>query len=308
GRTWRRKAPVESLMPLRLARYGVPLSETAPAGLAAAGIEPVLIPPAPQPALTTEAPAPLTAAPRAVEAAPDRQQQAPAAQQQPAPADNGPYAQEPAYVPDPDQSPWFVEPPHQAEYQGGYDPTYDPEQQYAEQHQDPSQHNEEPPPQEPSPEETGTFPIPARRPEGQPREAPALPALTQVDRYYLAWRNHLRQHGTEPAPDELSRHLSDQGIHDHQGHPVKPKTLARYLLRFRIYTVWAQLRDLNHDAPPLEHVLKHLAQQGITAQYGKPLTPTDLTPHLTSFERRYHALNHHTQPGETLRTTEDQPH
>ncbi|WP_285830723.1 DUF2637 domain-containing protein [Streptomyces meridianus] len=39
GRAWRRKAPVESLMPLRLARYGVPLSETAPAGYAAAGIE-----------------------------------------------------------------------------------------------------------------------------------------------------------------------------------------------------------------------------------------------------------------------------
>ncbi|MEU1503116.1 hypothetical protein ABZ483_37350, partial [Streptomyces sp. NPDC005732] len=39
GRAWRRKAPVESLMPLRLARYGVPLAETAPSGLAAAGIE-----------------------------------------------------------------------------------------------------------------------------------------------------------------------------------------------------------------------------------------------------------------------------
>jgi hypothetical protein len=39
GRSWRRKAPVEALMPLRLARYGVPLTETAPAGLAAAGIE-----------------------------------------------------------------------------------------------------------------------------------------------------------------------------------------------------------------------------------------------------------------------------
>ncbi|MFI8164482.1 hypothetical protein ACIF6I_35420, partial [Streptomyces microflavus] len=36
---WRRKAPVESMMPLRLAKYGVPLAETAPAGLAAAGIE-----------------------------------------------------------------------------------------------------------------------------------------------------------------------------------------------------------------------------------------------------------------------------
>ncbi|MER6138307.1 DUF2637 domain-containing protein [Streptomyces sp. NPDC001815] len=41
GRAWRRKAPVESLMPLRLARYGVPLRETAPAGLAAAGVSEV---------------------------------------------------------------------------------------------------------------------------------------------------------------------------------------------------------------------------------------------------------------------------
>ncbi|MFF2812110.1 DUF2637 domain-containing protein [Streptomyces sp. NPDC058000] len=38
GRAWRRRAPVESLMPLRLARYGVPLAKTAPAGLAAAGL------------------------------------------------------------------------------------------------------------------------------------------------------------------------------------------------------------------------------------------------------------------------------
>jgi hypothetical protein len=45
GRNWRRKAPVESLMPLRLAKYGVPLAETAPVGLAAAGIEPALLPP-----------------------------------------------------------------------------------------------------------------------------------------------------------------------------------------------------------------------------------------------------------------------
>ncbi|MER5696034.1 DUF2637 domain-containing protein [Streptomyces mirabilis] len=43
GRAWRRKAPVESMMPLRLARYGVPLAETAPSGLAAAGIAVPLI-------------------------------------------------------------------------------------------------------------------------------------------------------------------------------------------------------------------------------------------------------------------------
>ncbi|MFD4143056.1 DUF2637 domain-containing protein [Streptomyces sp. NPDC058572] len=39
GRAWRRKAPVEAMMPIRLAKYGVPIAKTAPAGLAAAGIE-----------------------------------------------------------------------------------------------------------------------------------------------------------------------------------------------------------------------------------------------------------------------------
>ncbi|MBL1120668.1 hypothetical protein JK364_51680, partial [Streptomyces sp. 110] len=43
GRSWRRKAPVESLMPLRLARFGVPLADTAPAGLAAAGLDPTTV-------------------------------------------------------------------------------------------------------------------------------------------------------------------------------------------------------------------------------------------------------------------------
>ncbi|GAA3876770.1 DUF2637 domain-containing protein [Streptomyces sedi] len=36
GRAWRRRAPVEARMPLKLARYGVPLRETAATGLAAA--------------------------------------------------------------------------------------------------------------------------------------------------------------------------------------------------------------------------------------------------------------------------------
>ncbi|MFD3976939.1 hypothetical protein ACFWRT_37310, partial [Streptomyces cyaneofuscatus] len=54
GRNWRRKAPVEAMMPLRLAKYGVPLAETAPAGLAAAGIEPALLPPAPKAELPYE--------------------------------------------------------------------------------------------------------------------------------------------------------------------------------------------------------------------------------------------------------------
>ncbi|MFG2712508.1 DUF2637 domain-containing protein [Streptomyces goshikiensis] len=66
GRAWRRKAPVEALMPLRLARIGVPLSQTAPEGLAAAGIDPLLLPPGGADALagrdeTTDQPAGLPA-------------------------------------------------------------------------------------------------------------------------------------------------------------------------------------------------------------------------------------------------------
>ncbi|MEU9354978.1 DUF2637 domain-containing protein [Streptomyces griseoloalbus] len=67
GRAWRRKAPVASLMPLRLVRTGVPLRETAAAGLAAAGIEPTgifALPPA-QPIEEQKAlPAPAAAAPQ----------------------------------------------------------------------------------------------------------------------------------------------------------------------------------------------------------------------------------------------------
>nr|WP_063787229.1 DUF2637 domain-containing protein [Streptomyces sp. NBRC 110028] len=56
GRQWRRKAPVEALMPLRLARYGVPLSDTAPAGLQAAGLEASAFSPAALPSGTPGAP------------------------------------------------------------------------------------------------------------------------------------------------------------------------------------------------------------------------------------------------------------
>ena len=39
GRAWRRKAPIEAVLPLRLARYGIPLAETAPHVLEEAGLD-----------------------------------------------------------------------------------------------------------------------------------------------------------------------------------------------------------------------------------------------------------------------------
>ncbi|MFJ9708485.1 DUF2637 domain-containing protein [Streptomyces sp. NPDC101234] len=173
GRAWRRKAPVESLMPLRLARYGVPLAETAPEGLAAAGIEvPVLLP------------APVSAAVSAAVAAPQGAQRA---ELIPAPRTEQP-ADVPQQASEEETNPWLqARDPQQIEYQGGYDPTYDPryaawlaqqqqyqqeQQQYQQQFpqdqfpQDQFPQDQFPQDQQPLPEEslsetTGSFPIPS---------------------------------------------------------------------------------------------------------------------------------------------------
>ncbi|MFF4902290.1 DUF2637 domain-containing protein [Streptomyces sp. NPDC001068] len=61
GRAWRRKAPVASLLPLQLVSAGVPLAETAAAGLRAAGIDPTGIFAEPVEVEALEAPAPAAA-------------------------------------------------------------------------------------------------------------------------------------------------------------------------------------------------------------------------------------------------------
>ncbi|MFJ8062808.1 DUF2637 domain-containing protein [Streptomyces sp. NPDC096142] len=224
GRAWRRKAPVESMMPLRLARYGVPLAETAPSGLAAAGIEPVLLPAAPQlePAREPEP------------------QQAPAVQQSPQPvreqlpaadADQAPQQPEP-------QNPWLhSRDPQTVEYQGGYDPTYDPdaayqewyaEQQQAEQFQQyeeeqqqferqrrfeqqqfpqqQQQQYEEPPAPEPSPEDTGTFPIPAG--PGRTREmGPGGGTEPTEEDYYQVFKKSID--GSYPTSGQFRGNVED---------------------------------------------------------------------------------------------------
>ncbi|MFJ6437113.1 DUF2637 domain-containing protein [Streptomyces sp. NPDC091416] len=132
GRNWRRKAPVESLMPLRLAKYGVPLAETGPAGLAAAGIEPALLPPAPataQAAVAETAPQPeLTSAPQ--QNAQDQQDpqdpQQPGQQEQYAKTVPGEWAEEQQLPEGPGahDSPWFAAQVPDGAYEGSYNPMY----------------------------------------------------------------------------------------------------------------------------------------------------------------------------------------
>ncbi|MFJ3586175.1 DUF2637 domain-containing protein [Streptomyces sp. NPDC090127] len=129
GRAWRRKAPVEALMPLRLAKYGVPLAETAAAGLAAAGVEPVLLPPQPVVAQPEAIPAPAQMTPMtpmAPQLPQGATQQQPPHQQQP--QTQGPQGPQGAESGGPEQepnhdSPWFQaqQLPPEA-YEGAYAP------------------------------------------------------------------------------------------------------------------------------------------------------------------------------------------
>ncbi|MFJ5282085.1 hypothetical protein ACIP99_35795, partial [Streptomyces parvulus] len=201
GRAWRRKAPVESLMPLRLARYGVPLAQTAPAGLAAAGIEPALLPPAPRPEETG----------RDAGTPPSLRKAEPAPEQRPELTDGR--APEPVPVPEEpesDQNPWLhARDPQSVEYRGDYDPGYDPayEQWMAEQRQadEYRQQFEEPPPvQEPSPEDTGSFPIPVgpHRTRELGEGGGTLQSEPDEDAYYQVFKQSIGGSGY-PTPREF---------------------------------------------------------------------------------------------------------
>ncbi|NKQ25991.1 DUF2637 domain-containing protein [Streptomyces galbus] len=234
GRAWRRKAPVESLMPLRLARYGVPLAETAPAGLAAAGIEPVLLPPAPpqQQALAAVPEFAGVAAGGRTAAGP-----APVAPVAPAAVPGPARRSEPPAEPEPEVSPWLhARDPRQIEYHGGYDPDYDPEAQYAdwyeeqqqaEQYQD--QYLQEPPPEEPepSPEETGSFPIPVA--PGRTRElgeGGGAPEPTEED-YYQVFKQSISSGSGYPTARELSENVEAEF-----GLALLPEDAKRMVNRF----------------------------------------------------------------------------
>jgi hypothetical protein len=199
GRAWRRKAPVESLMPLRLARYGVPLAQTAPAGLAAAGIEPALLPAVDRTVTGTG-----TAA-----VAPVPQQAAPAGELRPhLPGQrNGEYTGELGNVQDPEESPWFQTPPREMDYQGGYDPMFDPapDPQYVPEEQYEEWYDEQPPEQfqQPSSEDTGSFPIPVgpNRTRELGEGGGTAPAEPGEEDFYQVFRQSID--GSFPTPGQF---------------------------------------------------------------------------------------------------------
>ncbi|SDL34867.1 DUF2637 domain-containing protein [Streptomyces indicus] len=249
GRAWRRKAPVESLMPLRLARYGVPLAETAPAGLAAAGIEPPQVPvaapqlEAPQPAVT-QGPQPAVAQPVALHKQPEPEQPVEVPQEWPANHD----------------SPWFATPqqPYGQQTQPPYERTYAPEPPYEEWY-------EEQPAEAFDSSQTGEFRIPAgpnrtrplnipgQRQEHLPadedlveqevaetdeEEAPAPAGLpddvSREEAYFTAFRKYVSEHGDFPNARQFGIYLQDlYGVKGRSGGPLTESTLRPFIRDFR---------------------------------------------------------------------------
>lgn len=236
GRAWRRKAPVGALMPLRLARIGVPLSQTAPEGLAAAGIDPLLIPPAPAtepaaPALPAGAedaqqPTPGTvvavAGPAPVPVPADAAQphqlagpqppsvQGPAGAQAPqGHPDAAPFVVDPTAMPAAHNSAWFAAPrAPQAAYEGGYNPQYveglepTPVMPPTGPEQEPEQAHEQ---QE--------LPIPGPRQEEGPEEAPADTEFDEVkfaEAAYEVFRGYIEENNQVPTPEQVDIYLSDR--------------------------------------------------------------------------------------------------
>ncbi|KOU02798.1 membrane protein [Streptomyces sp. NRRL F-5755] len=262
GRAWRRRAPVEALMPLRLARYGVPLAETGAAGLAAAGISV----PAPAaavgardagtrasaavregtrtPTAITEAPAPGAPAapgptvldrPPTPETAPEPAPGAtPEPEAAPAPETARTPAPQPAPTPEttPEEAP-TEHPPHDSRLTVPVGPgrkrplggTAGP-LPVPEPRSAPAEPVPEPEPEpaEFAPDDLGPGPAPTALPDDIPRE----------EAYYGAFRQYVAEKNDFPDPRQFARYLQNMyGVTGREGGPLSENYLRSFVREFR---------------------------------------------------------------------------
>jgi hypothetical protein len=286
GRSWRRKAPVEALMPLKLTHYGKPLTQTAPSGLAAAELpsDSLTVLPRPSSAQQHHGPSP--------DARRDGAQD---------PDDGGQEELAAEILAEPEAADDRKAVPHQAARGlAGSFRTSSPSAAEAEGMV--------------SPLEDGDGDIPEDGPENrrengaeddrQADENTRIPpilltaekSLTLVDRYYQAWADLTTRLGSEPRLQELSDHLWVHGMAGRGGGPISPSTLRRYRLGWRIYRVWEAHLETQGGEPSLSELEALCAKHGIKTKgnRGDRLDERALAGHLDEFRRRYAATS--TQP------------
>ncbi|MEV6423158.1 DUF2637 domain-containing protein [Streptomyces sp. NPDC051662] len=305
GRNWRRKAPIDALMPLRLAKYGVPLAETAPSGLAAAGIEPVLLPPAPPVAELPQGRGEIPAAvpsPERTEPQPQTQ-----AQTQAQPQQQQPQQQIPPQLRKQDQDQGQQQAQAQAQ-------TQDFQPQPQPQH---SQH-----PQQPEPQQQ---PQPQSEPQPQPQTSPWFAAPQVQETAYEGAYNPAYAEGQDPSPVMIpagpgrSRPLGGvpgQRVEGPYSAP-EPEQIPERTAEQRQYAEPSPVQDQPEELPVpalpddlsreeayfsafRKYISEHgdfpngrqfglylLDLYGITGRTGGPLSESSLRPYLKDFRFRY---------------------
>ncbi|MFE4640148.1 DUF2637 domain-containing protein [Streptomyces sp. NPDC056730] len=300
GRNWRRKAPVEALMPLRLAKYGVPLADTAPSGLAAAGIEPVLLPPPPPVAELPQGRAEIPAAGPSVSPSPEPTEQQP---QQPQPLPQQPQQQPiPPQLRKQDQDP-------QEQHQQQTDPRQHPEQSPQPQHPQPEPQAQ--PQAQTQPQPSPWFAAPhvqeagyegAYNPayaEGQDPAAPVMIPAGPGRSRPLGGVPNQRVEGpyATPEPEQAPQQAPEQRQYAEPAPvqeqpeelpvPALPDDISReeaYFNAFRKYI------SEHGDYPNGRQFGLYLVDlYGITGRTGGPLSESSLRPYLKEFRSRYQA-------------------
>jgi hypothetical protein len=304
GRNWKRRAPVEVLMPLRLARFGVPLAGTVPAALESVGL------PVPDLFLTGQGPQPTPGTGQA--RAPEPAQHATAVEAS-AEASQGVEEHDEtagastAPEPAPQQ---YVQPKLAAvaadgglragavQARVGEDGAvprighaqtpvpYAPEREAARQRVTVSvQRGFDGPPanvEGPDEAENTAVAVPGaaeRRPKGA--------QLTTGDRYFRAWSQYVQSFGTDPGGDRLSEFLTQRGFTGRGGGAVSLSTLRRYLPEFRAYAAWQHVLEDQGKEPTADELALVLAERGNS---GAAYTVAKLQRLLDDFPRRRAAL------------------
>ncbi|MEU8828878.1 DUF2637 domain-containing protein [Streptomyces sp. NPDC048636] len=303
GRSWRRRAPVEALMPLKLTRYGVPLHQTASSELTAAGQ------PADSLTLLNGAPrkdyslqgedlpgSAALGAPRSpLDADSHTEEETRIARHahRTVPADAGSLAH-------PGEAPAGEDPLTRegltvaGAEESASAPIPIPQKPAA---PDSAPEYQQAPDQDPH-DRPRTSPTAGQAEETGPSQNEGAPTL--VDRYYQAWSDLTDRLGAEPGLQELSDHLWINGMAGRRGGPISPSTLRRYRLGWRIYRVWAEHLEIQGSEPSLIELEVLCAKHGIRSKghRGDRLSQDDLTVYLAECRRRYDAF-----AGASRRTT-----
>ncbi|MFE9341138.1 DUF2637 domain-containing protein [Streptomyces sp. NPDC007063] len=319
GRSWRRTAPVEALIPLKLTRYGIPLATTVPSAELHNDVSALLDERPPAGISTRVEPNPaLSRSPQPVPAADDRLPEpqipnraaspgapvgesnssqpgvaAPVRHKDRAPRRSAAVEREflPQRQPEPEESDTSSDDaiPGRASGESPHGSHHVKAEGSAEAQQHPGtvskSQDDAAGGSRPETHEVAQRESPA----GEGRRSPTL-----VDRYYQAWAELTDKLGTEPAIQDLSDHLWVRGMAGRSGGQISPSTLRRYRMGWRIYRVWAQrLEDNGGVEPSLRELEELCAEHAIRSKGGRGgerLEQNDLAGYLTDFRRRYAAL------------------